>query len=135
MSKFKGNLRFIKKSDEPCYLIKDGKIVGKGVYMVSSGQIFKIKYASPAQELFAKKIQKQMGLARVHGCKEGDYIKVGGLSYPLSRSAQRNKLERIRCAQAMEGGNEAFTGHHRSGDKKLPGIIKGIQVRYGKKED
>lgn len=135
MNKFKGVLYFMLK-DEPCYLISDGRILGKGVWMRSSGKVFRVKFKSPSQLGYAKNQAQYHNCLMIYGKLDGDIVYVGEIRQPKSRRALANNLHRARERRQLEseGADRLFTGHQRSHETYVPPEIRALQLKLQKGE-
>jgi len=135
MNKFKGVLYFMPK-DEPCYLISDGKILGKGVWMKSSGKVFKAKFKSPEQLGYARNVVQYHSCLMIYGKLDGDILYVGEIRQPKSRRSLANNLHRMRERRQLEseGADKLFTGHQRSHETYVPPEIRALQLKLKKGE-
>lgn len=135
LDKFKGVLHFNKRSSEKCIIIHDGKILGEGVYMQSTGKEFKVKFASKAQEGYASKIQGFLGRVGIQGRRDNDTIFVTGCYRPLTKFQGAKKIHRIREARENEESmNRIKTGAERSGDVYKTVAMESVVVEPPKKE-
>lgn len=133
----KMDLKFF--SEEECVVYRSDKIISiHGRLMQSkSGKKFRCLFASSNQIKYAKLILANVGWVRIKGHYQEDNVYITSLSSPLNSAARRNKLFRIREAQARdeyirENTNTNFTGKHRSHEISLPNITKCLSVKLEK---
>ena len=135
MKRFKGVLYFMPE-DKPCYLISQGEILGKGVWMRSSGMVFKVKFKSTAQLGYAKNQAQYHNCLTVYGKLDGDIVYVKEFRQPKSRRALANNLHRARERRQLEseGADQVLTGHQRSHETYVPPEIKALRLLIKKKD-
>ena len=133
LPRFKGALSFTKRSSEVCSIIHDGEIIGKGVFMSSTGKEFRVLFTSDEQKSYAHIVHNKNGRAGLHGYYEGDNVYVTGVYYPVTKMGSKKMLHRIRAAQELEkeGDNSVFTGKQRSHETYIPPVVKQLTVGIG----
>lgn len=134
MKQFKGVLYFMPE-DKPCYLISEGKILGKGVWMRSSGMVFKVKFKSQKQHNYAKVMSQYHNCLMAYGKLDGDIIYLEQFRQPPSRRSKANNLHRMRERKELEslGADKVLTGKHRSHETYIPPEIRALCLKIEKK--
>lgn len=138
LPRFKGELFFSGKSNEPCCVLNEKQIVGMGCIMTSQGgKEFKVLFNSDEQQHYASLIQNKAGSVRLIGYYHKDNVYVTGCYYPRTKAQKRNKLHTIREKAEFEksASDKMFTGQHRSHETYVPAILRNLEVTLDKKPE